>query len=417
MGGRCACLIAVCARACLIAVCALEVAAAFRPPAACLPFGARGARALPTRGRVGHGAGGVRVLAGVDGADRASPDDSLNSELFASLRARQEALKSEEQRLVQRWRTGQCASKAQLFLDDWVRRVSLDWPLVAVGSAGGSVFVADAQSGKVLAESRGAHPAYIETMEAEMQMRQLHGDYDGGGVTALELSLSQNTLVSGGRDGRTLVWQYDVDAAQLSLCATLACGGAAVSAVAISGDGASIWTASLDHKIRRWDRVAGEGSGGAYECRVTHDLGSAVLCLAVESQRQWLLAGTADGHAVVLDLAGDSCRPLAEPPPPAVIRCWRPHAGARTRCIAVYEEDMEGGGKEASVMTGGSDGRIIRVRLQRREGGAGSEAVGQERGEGGAEGGASEPSMLTADGCLSMEPLMPNHGGQVPTPL
>jgi len=59
------------------------------------------------------------------------------------------------------------------------------------------VYVADINSGDLIAASRDAHPAYIETMEAELEMRLLHGDYDGGGVTALAFSLSQNLLVSG----------------------------------------------------------------------------------------------------------------------------------------------------------------------------------------------------------------------------
>ena len=75
---------------------------------------------------------------------------------------------SEQAELVERWRTGECASRNGLALDDWIRRMSLDWPLVAVGSAGGGVFVGDINKAEVIAAARDAHPAYIETMAAEM---------------------------------------------------------------------------------------------------------------------------------------------------------------------------------------------------------------------------------------------------------
>jgi WD40 repeat protein len=175
-----------------------------------------------------------------DDKDKGAAD--MSSALLASLRARQQSLKKEEEKLQKNWRKGTCVSRAGLFLDDWVRRVSLDWPLVAVGGAGGGVYVADINTGEILAEAKDAHPAYIETMEAEMEMRLLHGDYDGGGVTALAFSLSQNLLVSGGRDGKALVWQFDMDKKNLELKATLPCGNKALSAIAVSACGEMIWT-------------------------------------------------------------------------------------------------------------------------------------------------------------------------------
>ena len=70
-----------------------------------------------------------------DDKDKGAAD--MSSALLASLRARQQSLKKEEEKLQKNWRKGTCVSRAGLFLDDWVRRVSLDWPLVAVGGAGG----------------------------------------------------------------------------------------------------------------------------------------------------------------------------------------------------------------------------------------------------------------------------------------
>ena len=92
---------------------------------------------------------------------------------------------------------------------------------------------------------------------------------------------------------------------------------------------------------------------------VTHDLGSPVLCLTLDHARSMILAGTADGHAVALHLSALSSFPLADSPPASVLHRWRPHAGARTRCIAVSPMRPPGDAEEEEdcyVVTGGSDG-------------------------------------------------------------
>ena len=166
------------------------------PTAGCLPH---------THGRcaaAGRWGGGIRTLAA-----QADGGDDGGKALFESLRARQAQLKEEEKTLLSRWRSGECASKAALFLDDYVvgvshsqsaflatrvlgvicarplthpspqtrqRRISLDWPLVGLGSAGGGVYVADCNTGELVATTSSApHPDYIPTAEADMDMRLL----------------------------------------------------------------------------------------------------------------------------------------------------------------------------------------------------------------------------------------------------
>ena len=67
-------------------------------------------------------------------------DDTDQTGLFASLRAR--TLQVEEA-TAERWRTAKCSSKVCLVLDNWIRRVAIDWPRAAVGMANGAVVVAD----------------------------------------------------------------------------------------------------------------------------------------------------------------------------------------------------------------------------------------------------------------------------------
>lgn len=163
--------------------------------------------------------------------------------------------------------------------------------------------------------------------------------------------------------------EFDLDKKDLSLKATLQCGSRSVSGIAVCPDAqgggySSIWTSSLDNTIRRWDKTLSPDGSLSFAQAVTHNMGSPVLCLALDLERQRLLAGTADGHAVALHLSAESSSPLADTPPSSVIHRWRPHTGARTRCIAVgcSGRGEEGQGEDGSyVVTGGSDGGIVLV--------------------------------------------------------
>ena len=73
-----------------------------------------------------------------------------SSDLFASLRCGNRAL---DKNLEARWKKAECKSQVGLVLENWIRRISLDWPRCAVGSAEGSVYVADLTSGEVLTKA------------------------------------------------------------------------------------------------------------------------------------------------------------------------------------------------------------------------------------------------------------------------
>ena len=126
----------------------------------------------------------------------------LCDDLYSSLRARQQTLEDE---LTQRWRKAKCASKVPVALtDSWVRRIAVSWPQVAMGTADGSVVLADLTTGEELSRGRGPHPARVEGPESARDMRLLHGDYDGGGLTAIAFSAEH--VVSAGREGGCVLW-------------------------------------------------------------------------------------------------------------------------------------------------------------------------------------------------------------------
>ena len=56
-------------------------------------------------------------------------------DFFASLRARQVELEDAKEQLDSRWRKAECDSAIRCVLDNWVRRLDVDWPYAALGTA------------------------------------------------------------------------------------------------------------------------------------------------------------------------------------------------------------------------------------------------------------------------------------------
>jgi len=144
-----------------------------------------------------------------------------SSDLYASLRARQEDLKTsleetpgeffgsskeEEEYFLENWRTAQCSSTVRLTLNDWIRRIAVDtYPLAVCGTAGGHLYLADLQEGEELDCLLNVHVSRNEDLPERPSTQllealdTLYGQFDGGGVMAL--ALKDDWIVSAGREG------------------------------------------------------------------------------------------------------------------------------------------------------------------------------------------------------------------------
>jgi len=329
-----------------------------------------------------------------------------DAELFASLRARQAQLSDENQACSQRWRDGRCKTSIGLTMPDWIRRLALGvWPAAAVGTASGGVHMANLATGDVTASVSNAHPAYLESAADQMS---LLGDYDGGGITALDLS--GGLIVSGGRDGVARVWELGEGKGherELRECGTLKAGGV-VSAVRVTSTG-SVWVASLDGSLGRWDvrRRRGESEGGdsspaaaaandqggeaeddeatrpphpGFEQALSICVDEPVLCAAVDDTRGLVACGMANGDAALFDSTTGT-----------PVSVWSPHRGDRTRAVSIAHD---------AVITGGMDGTVRRRFLRATALGAGPA------------GGEDEPAAWL-DNARADDELSPPHGGPV----
>jgi len=256
------------------------------------------------------------------------PDEGdAQSDLFASLRSRLDKI---GESCEERWREAECQSSIKLALEGWVRRIALDWPRAAIGTADGYVCLADLESGEVLTRKK-AHPDYVDGEESARDMRLLHGEYDGGGLTSI--ALSGSFIASAGRDGGARLWHIgrageDGDELELQDRGELRdAGDAVVSRTLLSvddelaPDGATgpgavrCWTGGLDGVVRCWQAPMA-AAASAPRCVLRVKAAGAVLDLALLEQRNLLACATTDGAVELFStIDGTPCgrwRPFAD---------------------------------------------------------------------------------------------------------
>jgi len=136
----------------------------------------------------------VQIFSGIGNNNDNNSDDNV---LLESLKKRANELQTQNEALLQRWKDAKCTSKARIVIDDWVRRISLGkWPYVAIGSAGGSLYLADCNTCEIVAQVKNIH---IPAGGDDEAISYLHGVYDGGGTLAI--AMTGTRVASAGREG------------------------------------------------------------------------------------------------------------------------------------------------------------------------------------------------------------------------
>jgi hypothetical protein len=302
---------------------------------------------------------------------------------------------------------------------EWIRRVSFQFPLAAMGTASGAVLVSEctdhsgspeerrARSQRLVASVPDAHSRdWKETDERGLGERSLLGLYDAGAVTAVALDARHRwgtrrdggaelgaLVASGGRDGYLRLWRVPRDAVddvdlpakkkkyRSDVGARLARCGAAkhpnvVTSVTLDPATNTLWTTCLDGVLRRWhvppfrddDDDSETKSETETETALTLleslETSAPALCSSLCPLERVVYVGTADGDAYAFDAgktrllaAGD--RASDAPPPTSGALCrWSAHEAGATRAVAA----AAGG-----CVTGSSTGPIMAWKFRRGE--------------------------------------------------
>jgi len=305
------------------------------------------------------------------------------------------------------WKNAQCTSTIRLALSDWIRRIAIDsYPLAVCGSADGSIYLADLESGEELDCIRNAHLAQIhglirdldgrvndidaernkESLQANDAMQQLYGMYDGGGV--ISIAVHKDIVVSSGREGgvrlftiggeeettykgsrggmaRSLKLKLNSEGMLRGLDTTL------VTSMAFDNTG-TLWTGGYDGVIRGYEYDNKEAplsqqTGPIFEM----DTGSKILSISVNNKIGCGVAATSSGKVFLFSAEDGEIlaqwKPFGQwnPFDKAIDGRWK-REYARSAMIVQNDRANGNGNKKGavwSVVCGGSEGTMYQRRL------------------------------------------------------
>ncbi|KAL3791444.1 hypothetical protein HJC23_011500 [Cyclotella cryptica] len=186
-----------------------------------------------------------------------------DSSLSQSLQRRSESLLKEKH--LRNWKRGRCpTTKVSISRSDAVRRVCMDqYPIVACGSASGSIYLVDLEKQSVLACQEAHIPMQsLETGRSELKkqaMEKLYGKLDGGGV--ISVAIRESVVASSGREGGIKLWRIEStsthkpqneDIQLVSLGSLKALQNTIVTSIKFDSNGL-LWVSCYDGTVRSYD--------------------------------------------------------------------------------------------------------------------------------------------------------------------
>lgn len=187
-------------------------------------------------------------------------ENGIDSDWTKQLLARQLELDRQTNELTRHWKKAACQSGVSLVLPNWVRRLDVDYPLAACGSASETVYIANLETGEVLASSTSISEVdNIDDMEEvddddmpknlQQTLRILYGAFDGGGTIAI--AFSGTLICQSKRKGGVELWRLDPKSSQLiSQGSMRALEGILVTCLHIDED--NLWVATADGRIQAY---------------------------------------------------------------------------------------------------------------------------------------------------------------------
>mmetsp|Transcript_13239 Transcript_13239/g.18745 ORF Transcript_13239/g.18745 Transcript_13239/m.18745 type:complete len:431 (-) Transcript_13239:35-1327(-) len=269
-----------------------------------------------------------------------------------SLRARQQELQTQQYELEQKWRNADCESGVKVELPDWIRRMDVgDYPYAACGSAAGTIYCVNVETGDILAQSSHSSAMLRETDENEKELDNLdetlhllYGNWDGGGTLAI--AMHGNLICAAGRQGSVQVYSFDASSKTLiSQGSMQALEGEVITALELDDD--FLWVGTADGKLQAFSTSSLDTPLPLQrEPFYQWKFASAITSLSLNSEINCGVCSTAMGSVEVFDMEDDERALLSWLPP------FQRDEYAQTATIALRKDVF-------SIFCGGSEGSLF----------------------------------------------------------
>jgi len=293
--------------------------------------------------------------------------DNNNDDLLTALKKRQLDLSQSQEEIQQRWRTADCQRRS-LELPDWVRRVSVQYPLAACGSSSGDVYVIHCESGDVIGrgqteEDQRKYADVPMSPELMTATKQLFGDFDGGGTLALAFS-DNNLIAHAGRNrnGGVELWKFDAssDAAMGLVSKGILLEDTLVTSLEWAQD--DLWIGTQDGRVLvySFDDYDDEEDEEDLSSELTQKwkVGGTVLSLSYHEELDVTVVTTSKGKVELLSVE-DSTRSqqrVFHPP----FDSGRMRSNVFPLCAIIVEQKNDNNNsRQFALACGGNDGSIF----------------------------------------------------------
>lgn len=293
-----------------------------------------------------------------------------------ALRSRQAELTTEststEQYLQdQKWREADCQSRVQVTLPDWVRRLDVQYPLAACGTAKGTIYLTHLETGEILAKGHRDYPGDGDTKVVDGltagQLKALYGTNDGGGTVAI--AFAADLIVEANRDGGVHFWRLDAGSTNLVYQGTMkALEGVLVTCLQL--DDEYLWVASADGKLQAFplDNNSSDSSALPLQMQQTPELfwqfRSQILSLSLTPDIGCGVVTTVRGTVELISMENDG-KPICGFFPPYNYDDdddddeTEEGIHALSGILVAHGEEDENGNLPYSIAVGGNDGSLV----------------------------------------------------------
>ncbi|EEC46323.1 predicted protein [Phaeodactylum tricornutum CCAP 1055/1] len=324
-----------------------------------LAFRRRGPQSLPTP------IGNSLRAAGSDDNDAPSSDKNLDKNQgmswTESFNARKEALREEKLAQLKKWCKADCSSAVSVTLPDWIRRLDVaEWPFAACGSSSGSVYIANLETGNLIAsnvvqkENDSAHQKgdAVTPIGLEETLRLLYGDHDGGGTFAM--TFSGNLICEAGRSGGVNLWRLDSSSQHLvSQGSMMAVQNKLVTCLELDDD--YLWVGTSDGLVQAFalDHELPLALQSSPELK--WDFGSPVLSLSLLPDIGCGVVSTVSGVRLFSMEDDEEATPIMQPP----FDINRQESSVTFALCSTIVCSTENDERTFSVACGGNDGSLF----------------------------------------------------------